>query len=184
MATQMERPRLRLTQAHVKLMLDANLITPHDYELIDGDLIAKMPQNQPHSASNDNGYDTLTALFGRGFVQHSAPIYINDSTSPEPDLAVLKQHRSTYTDNPSAAECSLVVEVSDSTLTYDRTTKANLYARAGIPEYWIVNLNARTLIVHRTPTDEGYNELRTLTETDSVTPLENSGSITVSEMLS
>ncbi|WP_395144077.1 Uma2 family endonuclease [Armatimonas sp.] len=183
MATQMQRPRLRLTQAHVKLMLDASLITSHDYELIDGDLIAKMPQNQPHSAANDNGYDTLTTLFGRGFVQHSAPIYINDSTSPEPDLAVLKQHRRTYTDNPSASECSLVVEVSDSTLSYDRTTKAALYAHAGVPEYWIVNLNARTLIVHRAPTDEGYGELRTLAETDSVTPLGHSPSVAVADML-
>lgn len=182
MATLIPRPRLRLTQAHVKLMLDANLITPHDYELIDGDLIAKMPQNQPHSAANDNGYDCLSAFFGRGFVQHSAPICISDNTSPEPDLAVLKQHRRSYTNNPSASDCSLVVEVSDSTLSYDKTTKATLYAHAGIPEYWIVNLNARTLIVHRAPTDEGYGELRTLAETDSVTPLGHSNSVAVADM--
>ena len=183
MVTQIERPRLRLTQTHVKLFLDASLITPHDYELIDGDLVEKMPQNQPHSAANDNGYDTLTTFFGRGFVQHSAPIQINADTAPEPDLAILKQHRRTYTNNPEASECRLVVEVSDTTLSYDKTTKAALYARAGVPEYWIVNLNARTLIVHRAPTNDGYNELRTLNETDSVTPLGHSASIVVADML-
>lgn len=154
MAPQIERPRLKLTQ------------------------------NQLHSAANDNGYDTLTALFGRGFVQHSAPVLLDEGTAPEPDLAVLKQHRRAYTENPSIGECLLVVEVSDTTLSYDKTTKAELYARAGVPEYWIVNLNARTLIVHRSPSDDGFGELRTLSETESIAPLAKPESpVAVKDML-
>jgi Uma2 family endonuclease len=182
MATQMERPRLRLTQAHVKLMLDANLITPHDYELIDGDLVEKMPQNQPHAVTVRRVTRLMEAVFGFDFIGTASPIFIDEGNAPEPDIFATHDPLSSYAENPAAQECLLAVEVSDSTLSYDRSTKAELYARAGILEYWIVNLNARTLIVHRAPTDEGYGELRTLTEIDSVTPLGQSSSVAVADL--
>jgi Uma2 family endonuclease len=163
--------RVRWTRSHVKMMLEANVFAPHQVELIQGDIIQKMPQNQPHAAANDNGYDALTDVFGKGYVQHSAPIIIDEESSPEPDIAVLKEHRRTYTDNPNATDCLLVVEVSDSTLAMDRTTKATLYAKAGILEYWIVNINAQTVMVHREPSEDGYGNIQTYDNTKSIATL-------------
>ena len=183
MATQIERPRLRLTQTHVKLLLDASLITPHDYELIEGDLVEKMPQNQPHAITVRRVTRLMEAVFGFDFVGTASPIFIDEGNAPEPDIFITRDPLSSYLENPAAQECLLAIEVSDTTLSYDKTTKAALYARAGVPEYWIVNLNARTLIVHRAPTDEGYNELRTLAETDTVTPLGQSSAIAAANML-
>jgi Uma2 family endonuclease len=162
---------VRWTRTHTKMMLEANILLPHQSELIYGEIIQKMPQNQPHAAANDNGYDALTDVFGKGYVQHSAPIVIDEESAPEPDLAVLKEHRRTYTDNPNATDCALVVEVSDSTLGIDKTTKASLYAKAGIAEYWIVNVNAQTIIVHREPSEEGYGHIQTYDATKSIAPL-------------
>jgi Uma2 family endonuclease len=167
--------RVRWTRTHTKMMLEANIFAPHEIELIHGEIIQKTPQNQPHAAANDNGYDALTDVFGKGYVQHSAPIVIDEESSPEPDLAVLKEHRRTYTDNPNATDCLLVVEVSDSTLSIDKATKAELYAKAGIAEYWIVNINARTIIVHREPSSSegevGYGHIQTYDATKTIAPL-------------
>ena len=77
-----------------------------------------------------------------------------------------------------------MVEVSDSTLAYDLTTKANLYARAGITEYWIINLPERSLLVHRQPTTTGYAEIRVWHETEAVATLfAQDVIVTVSELL-
>jgi Uma2 family endonuclease len=168
--------RVRWTYAQAKMMVEANIFAPHKIELIHGTIYQKTPPSQPHAAANDNGYDALTDVFGKGYVQHSAPIVIDEESSPEPDIAVLKAHRRTYTDNPKASDCALVVEVSDSTLLIDKTTKASLYAKAGIVEYWIVNINAQTVIVHREPSagegeEAGYGNIQTYDNTTSVATL-------------
>jgi hypothetical protein len=82
--------RVRWTRSHVKMMLEANVFAPHEMELLHGTTYQKMPPSQPHAAANDNGYDALTDVFGKGYVQHSAPIVIDEESSPEPDIAVLK----------------------------------------------------------------------------------------------
>jgi Uma2 family endonuclease len=178
------RKRLPLTRAQVKLLVDGGLVTPGTSEFLNGELIEKMPQNQPHSAANDNGYDTLTGIFGRGFVQHSAPVFVDANNSPEPDLAVLRRHRREFAENPAAEDCVLVVEVSDATLSWDRTEKLKLYARAEIAEYWIVDINNRRLIVHRRPTNDEYLDIHTFTDTESVAPLARpEETVAVSELL-
>jgi Uma2 family endonuclease len=105
------------------------------------------------------------------------PFHIGDNSSPEPDVAVVfGQIRDYLADHPS--EAALLVEVAESSLTYDRTVKQRLYAGAGVPEYWIVNLIDRQLFVFRDPAPDSatpggfhYKSCQILADTDRVTPI-------------
>lgn len=121
-------------------------------ELIDGEIVAKMtPQGSEHAVAIQAVEEALRGAFGAGCsVRVQLPIVLTEASEPEPDLAVVEGNFRDYRQaHPTTA--LLVVEVSDSTLRYDRTVKASLYARAGIPEYWILNLIDRVLEVHRDP---------------------------------
>ncbi|HLI56858.1 MAG TPA: Uma2 family endonuclease, partial [Actinomycetota bacterium] len=88
------------------------------------------------------------------------PVRLSDLSEPQPDLAVLRPNATDYADrHPRPEDVLLLVEVSDATLEFDRTVKAPLYARAGIPELWIVDLQASRLLVHRSPSPTGYQEV-------------------------
>jgi Uma2 family endonuclease len=167
--------RVRWTRSHVKVMLEANVFAPHQVELIQGDIIQKMPQNQPHAVATRCTTKAMEGIFDWENVGSASPIIIDEENSPEPDVFVTKSPLSIYTDNPQATECVLVVEVSDSTLAMDKTTKATLYAKAGILEYWIVNINAQTVIVHREPSsgegEAGYGNIQTYDNTKSIATL-------------
>ena len=93
-------------------------------------------------------------------------------TEPEPDFAVTRETASSYFENnPGPQDVSLVVEVADSSLNFDLNTKALLYARVGIPEYWVMDINGRRLHRHRQPTHDGYRDIVIFNETESVSPL-------------
>jgi Uma2 family endonuclease len=120
-------------------------------QLVEGEIVAMPPQREPHIVSVGLAGDALAAAFGDGFhVRVQGPLGLAERSEPEPDLAVVPGQRRDYlAAHPSSAV--LVVEVADSTLAYDRRQKASLYARHGIQEYWIVNLQERVLEVHRDP---------------------------------
>jgi Uma2 family endonuclease len=117
-------------------------------ELLDGWLAEKMPEKPAHSAANGLLVDAIAALLPTGWhVISQEPITTLDS-EPEPDLAVVRGKRRDYLDShPRAADVALVVEVADTTLARDRGVKKDIYARAGIPAYWIVNLVDRRVEV-------------------------------------
>jgi Uma2 family endonuclease len=165
--------RLGVTRDVFHLVYDSGLLGKRRVELINGEMIEQLPKNQPHTIANDSLYDLLTDVFGRGFVRHSAPLVINNESEPEPDLSVTRQPQRTYIEagNPNASEAVLAVEISDSTLRYDLTTKVLLYAQAGIPEYWVLDVAGRALIVHRDPTADGYASVTRLEETATVSPI-------------
>jgi Uma2 family endonuclease len=110
-------------------------------------------------------------------VQTQSPIDLGELSDPEPDVAVIAGEVRDYTAaHPTTA--ALVVEVADTSFTYDRTTKASLYAKAGLAEYWIVNLVERQLEVYRHPVADpaalfgfSYAEVTRLAATALVTPL-------------
>jgi Uma2 family endonuclease len=134
------------------------------YELIAGEVISKMGQKPPHRITVVLLHAWLSVVFGTLFVQSQATIDVGDAdpdhNEPEPDAAVTIEPNTTYIDrHPAPADLLLVAEVSDTTLRFDRTTKAALYARAGIGEYWIVDIMGRQLFVHRQPTTEGYTRI-------------------------
>lgn len=119
-------------------------------ELIQGEIIQMPPMRNDHAVALGLAEERLRAVFAAGYwVRPQMPLHLGRRSAPEPDLAVVPGSPRDYADHPTDAV--LVVEVSDTTLAYDRGRKAVLYAAAAIPEYWIVNLVDRTLVVHRQP---------------------------------
>ena len=143
-------------------------------ELLDGELFLMPPQLTPHASTIFFTTDALRGCFHTGFVVRSQlPITLADGTEPEPDFCVARGTGFDFLHHhPTPAEIVLVVEVSDSTLAKDRTRKAAIYARAGLPEYWIVNVIDRQLEVLRGPRPDGvYGSQTVLLPGETVTPL-------------
>lgn len=105
-------------------------------------------------------------------VQTQGPIAPDGNNEPEPDVAVLNVPvTQTWEDHPSPANILLLVEVSVTTLSFDRNAKSDVYDRAGVPEYWILDVEGRRLIVRRDPSATGYQSSVTLNESETVSPL-------------
>jgi len=168
----------RWTRGEYDKLIDAGFLGPGDkIELLAGQLCVSEPQNSPHAMGIALGLDALQkALDSRWHVRVQLPIALDDESEPEPDLAVVSGRPRDYTDHPSGPV--LVVEVADSSLALDREYKGSLYARARLPEYWIVNLVDRVLEVYRDPgSDSGatygwaYRVNLTLRPNEHVIPL-------------
>jgi Uma2 family endonuclease len=127
-------------------------------ELIQGEIVEMAPIGSPHAGR----VNTLTRLFvqraaNRAVVSVQGPVIVSERSIPQPDLALLKLRADDYCDsNPTASEVLLAVEVADTTLAFDLGTKVPLYARAGIPEVWVVDVNERAIRVFRGPSASGY----------------------------
>ena len=102
-------------------------------------------------------------LGDRIIVHNQNPILLDDSTEPEPDIALLVPREKEYFDRlPTPADVLLIIEVSDTTLKYDRDTKSLLYAKNGIAQYIVLNVKTREITDMREPSPEGYRALKTL----------------------
>ena len=133
-------------------LIECGFFQPGDpIELIGGQLIVAEPQGQRHFSTIRAVEEALRAAFGPGWdARMQAPVALDDESEPEPDVAVVQgSFRDYLRGHPSRPV--LVVEVSESSLALDRGRKASLYARAGLPDYWIVNLVGRVLEVRREP---------------------------------
>jgi len=120
-------------------------------ELIDGLLVVREPQGSRHAAAIRRVLAALHRALGDAWqIDSQLPIALDDASEPEPDVAVVPRDPNAYRD-AHPARAVLVVEIADSSYRIDRAYKANLYARAGIAEYWIVDLAHDTLEVHREP---------------------------------
>jgi Uma2 family endonuclease len=118
--------------------------------LIDGVIIEDAPMNPPHAIAATKTEDAVREAFGKRYhVRVSKPLVLGQTTDPEPDVAVVVGRPGDYTEHPTTA--ALVVEVSDSSLRYDTTVKVGLYAAGGVPEYWVLDVTARQLLVYRDP---------------------------------
>ena len=169
-------PRKRLTRADCAVLEEAGAFDQERVELIEGELIIKMPKKRRHVRAVTIMCRWLEAVFGPLFVNQEAPIDVapedNPTNEPEPDLIVLRpNYVDSWSDQPQSHDVALIVEIADSTLTFDRTVKARLYARAGIPEYWLWDLQGRRLIVHRDPRNGQYETVIAYSEQESVAPL-------------
>lgn len=167
--------RIRWTRAQCDAIREAGVLTGR-YELIDGEIISKMGQKPPHTSALTLLMERLVALFGGLYVRIQSTIDVGAAHSaynePEPDAAVTSEPAAAYADrHPDPDDLVLVVEVSDTSLRFDRSTKAALYALAGIQEYWIVDLKGRQLLVHRQPAADGYVEITAFGPDESVAPL-------------
>ncbi len=173
--------RKRWTRKECEHLIKIGVLTGR-FELIDGEIVSEMSQNPPHSVTLNRFFRWLVLLFGIDFVRNQEDIAIPGrnarSNGPQPDIAVTTRHNDDYAANhPSPSEIVLLVEIFDSTLSMDKTTKALLYAQSGVREYWVGNIAKREVIRHRRPKRTGYAEIVTLGEDDLISPearLENS----------
>jgi Uma2 family endonuclease len=145
------QPR-RWTRQEYEQLAALGVLRPDErVELIEGEIVAMPPQLSRYTTGVYLASEALRAIFGAGFVVRvQSPLALGQYSEPEPDVAVVAGSARDFADaHPTSA--LLVVEVSDTTLSFDRQRKASLYAAAGIPEYWILNLVHRQLEVHREP---------------------------------
>ena len=142
----------RWTRAEYDRLIEVGILQPGDpIELLGGELIVAEPQGSRHYTSVGLVEDALRAAFGTGWVIRSqGPVALDDESEPEPDVAVVPGTRRDYSGEHPARPV-LVVEVSDSSLSLDRERKGSLYARAGLDDYWIVNLVDCMLEIYREP---------------------------------
>jgi Uma2 family endonuclease len=141
----------RMTVERYLGLVEAGVLGPDDrVELLEGVVVAVGPQNPPHAAGVARAYEALSVAVGRRAHLRSQLSLVLRRSVPEPDLAVVPGSVDDYeTSHPRTA--LLVVEVADSSLKQDRLSKAAIYAAAGIPEYWIVNLRDEVVEVMRDP---------------------------------
>ena len=155
-------------------MADAGILGEDDrVEQIDGEIIDMAPIGQDHAGTVNSLNEALFLGFaGRAIVSVQNPIRLDDMSEPQPDFAVLRRRADFYRagERPGPADVLLLIEVADSSLRFDRAVKLPLYARAGIPEVWIVDLRRREVDVHRVPRDGHYAETTAMRAGDVLSP--------------
>ncbi|GMU51934.1 MAG: hypothetical protein AMXMBFR33_10800 [Candidatus Xenobia bacterium] len=159
-------------------------------ELIEGEILPLSPQNKPHAGSVTRATRTLVRRFSETHdVRVQLPLDLGEHSQPEPDFALVPLGATeAATLHPTSAD--LVLEVAHSSLSYDRREKSSLYARYGIPELWVLDVQARRLFVYRQPGEDSdapfgwsYQRQETLSEEEQVKPLRLEGAVTVRELL-
>lgn len=146
-------PVFRFSVEQYHEMIRAGILKDGDpVELLEGWLILKMSKNPPHRLATGLATEALRAITPAGwYVDAQEPITTSDS-EPEPDLQIVRGERRRYSDrHPGPQDVAVVVEVADTTLNRDRTIKKRLYAAAGVPVYWILNLIDKNLEVYTDP---------------------------------
>lgn len=181
----------RWTRAEYDRLIDHGMFRPDErLELLAGHLCVREPQNSPHAMAIALGQEALQKALAPGWhVRVQLPVALDDESEPEPDLAVVSGVPRDYTEHPSRPV--LVIEIADSSLNFDRAQKGSLYARAGVPEYWIVNIVDHLLEVYRdvganpnAPHGWAYRSVQALSAGERVTPLAvPSAAILVADLL-
>lgn len=154
-------------------------------ELIEGEIIEMAPIGSAHWSAVNLASQRLRDVFGAGFVVSvQSSLDLGPSSEPMPDIAVVAGSARDYK-NALPKSAVLVVEVADTSLSYDRTTKAELYAQAGIPEYWIINLTVRQVEIYRDPTPNATYQARAVfKEGEQVSPLgQPEGALAVADLI-
>ena len=141
-------------------------------ELLDGDVITMPPINEWHASNVDLFTNTFpTQLHGRAVVRVQNPVRLDGSSQPQPDVMLLRRRDDFYRDgHPGPADVLLLIEVSDSSLDFDRNEKLAAYAAAGIPEAWIVNRPDRRIESYADPAGDEYATVRYYEPGESISP--------------
>lgn len=142
-------------------LAEAGVLKPDDrVELIDGEIIKMSPIGSSHAACLRGLGIAFSELFGRRYlVSTQSPVRLDDFSEPEPDLALLKPREDLYAErHPQPEDVLLIIEVAETTLLSDRNVKIPLYARFGISESWLVNLQEKLVEVYFDPVDGRYQK--------------------------
>ncbi|MCG9885122.1 MAG: Uma2 family endonuclease [Cyanobacteria bacterium] len=151
------------TVAEYHQMIAAGLLDDRRVELLNGQVIEMAPEGPEHTYRGETLAEWLRdRLRGRAYVREARPITLDDS-EPEPDIAVVRGDRADFFQrHPGPSDLFWVVEISQSTLETDLTHKRDLYGRVGIPEYWVVDLVNRQVVVFRKPEAGRYTQEETV----------------------
>lgn len=167
--------RKRWTRDEVRALAEAGTADIERLELIEGELYDTMGKGVPHMLIVHQMVELLREMFGSDRVVQEGSIEVEtrdrQTSEPEPDAIVLNRSVKSFTKWVTAADLSLLVEVSDSSLRFDLNIKANLYARACIADYWVVDVKARRVIVHRSPSEGRFRSVASYDVTESIAPL-------------
>ncbi|CAN5515541.1 Uma2 family endonuclease [soil metagenome] len=159
---------------------------PH-VELIDGVIHEKMPQKHPHFFSVSMLNAALKGIYGaESAISVQSTVRLSSLDGPEPDIALFRGAMNDYRKGfPDASDLTLVIEVGDTSLGDDKRDEAPLYARFAVPEFWIVDVRGRRILVHRSPQPEtlSWGEIFEVKEGESVAPLGRSETISVADIL-
>jgi Uma2 family endonuclease len=167
-------PRRRFTVDEYYRMAETGILAPGErVELIEGEIIQMEAIGSRHAGC----VNALTRILVRGvgddgLVTVQNPVHLSDLSEPQPDLAVVRARADTYgSAHPRPQDVLLLIEVADSTVGFDRGTKAPLYAVSGIPEYWLFDIPGRSVLVHREPEAQGYGSITRHGPADVLRPL-------------
>lgn len=165
--------RRRFTVDEYYRMAEAGILTEDDrVELLEGEVL-QMPPIGSHHAGCVGRIDRIfqQLLGNRAIVWVQNPVRLDAYNEPQPDVALLRLRDDFYTTgHPGPGDVLLIVEVAETTASYDRSLKVPLYARFGIPEVWLVDLNAETVEVYRGPSAGGYQDVRPLGRSETLSP--------------
>lgn len=154
----------RFTVSEYHRLADAGILQEDDrVELLYGEIVEMSPIGPKHAGTVDRIVRVLTFLFGEtAIVRGQNPILLNDYSEPLPDVAILRPRDDFYTTaHPTAEEVLIVIELSDSSLAFDRQIKLPAYAAGNIPEYWIIDLTHDRIMVHTDPSEDQYLTINT-----------------------
>ena len=156
-------------------MAEAGIFHPEErVELIAGQIIRMSAKGTAHTATVRRTAKVLRNLLeNQAEIYTQDPIQLDDFSEPEPDVAVVRLDPLDYADHhPTPSEVYLIIEVADSSFKYDRETKAKVYSKSGIADYWVLDVIDRKLHVFREPTQEGYQSEVIFSEGASVSALQ------------
>jgi Uma2 family endonuclease len=176
--------RHRLSVEDLGRMVEAGILDEDDrVELLAGELVSVSPQGPEHTSAKDMIAERLRRAFAIGaYVREQSPLTCGEHSQPEPDVAVVRGHLAQYRKrHPRGDEALLIVEIARTSQSVDRS-KATVYAAAGVPEYWIIDLVARIATIHRTPSVNGYAQLEVLDESAAL-PLPDGTTLALRELL-
>lgn len=155
-------------------MAESGILQPDErVELLEGQIIQMAAKGTAHRAAVTRIQRLFQDRLGnRVLICLQDPVRLDDYSEPEPDVAILVPDPLDYEDHhPTPSEVYLLIEVSDTTLKFDRETRAPAYARSGIAEYWVLDVNAGKLHVYRSPSEKGYQSETILSEALTIAPL-------------
>jgi Uma2 family endonuclease len=166
--------RRRFTVGEYSRMADAGIFSEDDrVELIDGAVVDMVPIGAPHAGVIIRLNHLLSRLVGdRAMISPQNPVRLSDYSEPLPDVMLLRPRPDFYTSaHPGAGDVLLLVEIADTSVDYDRSIKVPLYARHGVLEVWVVDLQQQLVEIYRDPAPAGYREIRVAPRGDRLTPL-------------
>ncbi|MHB8474705.1 MAG: Uma2 family endonuclease [Steroidobacteraceae bacterium] len=165
---------MRISTDRYQKMVATGVLTKYDrIELIEGEMFDMAPIGTKHSAITSRLNEFLVLAVSRiATVVVGGPVNLGEFSEPQPDLMLLKRRADFYDDkHPEAADVLLLIEVSDSSLAFDQGVKLRLYARYGVAEYWVVDVEGRRIVSYRGPSVQGYASTIESAGADVVAPL-------------